>query len=111
MDTMQYIPPRTEQPITDNKGDEMVAEKGALVLLEMLFKTAMGAVVAYFLYKFKRIEEKTEKMVDSDVVHKIVDRRMEVVNVRIGEMKEDQSEVKSDIKYIIDKLDRLADRL
>lgn len=76
--------------------------------LELMFKSAVGAIIGYFMWKFKRIEEQSNKAVTQEEVHRIFDQRSESLNIKIDLLREDHKEVKTDIKYIVQKIDKIS---
>lgn len=82
----------------------MIIEKGTIMTLEALFKIVMGSIIGYFMYKFKRLEEKAEQSITHAEVRELIKDKMEPLEVRIEELKEDTRRIESKIDRIIEKI-------
>ena len=82
----------------------MSMETGIAMTLEVAFKFIVGSIVGYIMYKFKRLEERTEKCIDSDQARQLIKDKMEPLEVRIEELKEDTRRMESKIDRLIEKI-------
>lgn len=74
-----------------------------MVELNYIFKSVVGVVIGYIMWKFKKIETKVDKSLDEQEVRQIIDDKIEPMKVM-------QKEVKEDLNRIEAKLDRLIER-
>jgi Tfp pilus assembly protein PilO len=82
----------------------MIMEKGMLMTLEVAFKFIIGSIIGYLMYKFKRLEEKAEQSLNEQEARQLIQDKMEPLQVRIEELKEDSRRMESKIDRIIEKL-------
>jgi Tfp pilus assembly protein PilO len=82
----------------------MIMEKGMLMTLEVAFKFIIGSIIGYLMYKFKRLEEKSEQSLNEQEARQLIQDKMEPLQVRIEELKEDSRRMESKIDRIIEKL-------
>lgn len=81
----------------------MIAEKGVIMSIELLFKLVFGSLVGYLMFRFKRIEEKAEKSMTRNDVKELVADKLAPIEVKLRDVKDDLHKIDS-------KLDKLIDR-
>jgi Tfp pilus assembly protein PilO len=81
----------------------IVIGKTLIMSFEIIFKILIGAVLGYFMYKFKKMEDQAANAMDERKTRQLIEDKLE-------SLKTQHKEVKEDLNRIEGKLDRLIEK-
>ena len=77
--------------------------KEEIMILELAFKGGIGAVIAYLLWRFKKVEDRSESSLNRKHARTLIDDKIEPLKIMIIQLKEDSARLQA-------KIDKLGDR-